>query len=518
MQPVTDDSAKTVDVTFPTPLVGSGILGLVTAGMYDDPQAIYREYIQNAADALATAGERARGMVDIRIDVSGARAVIRDNGPGLSRDTVFQALVPIANSEKRRGADRGFRGIGRLSGLAFAESVAFRTRACDDEPVSCVTWDGRKLHSLQGVSETERAIQECVTIETLPGPDYPNHFFEVELRGIGRHAASRILNRENVRAYIGEVCPVPLHPEFPFMREISNLFVSDKVPLTLDVFVNGETDPITRRYGRNIRFSEGREANFTELEPIHIPTAEGEDAAAVGWIAHSDYLGAIPKAPGIRGIRALIGNIQIGNERTFDALFPEERFNRWCVGEIHILDPRIVPNGKRDYFELGPHVRNLENHLKSVFRGIAARCRRASIKRNRERKIRSALNRVDEIQNLAAAGYLFLEDAEALIEQAINGVGVAQSDAIAEPAEADSEMPNESKLTAPPSHAQHDLLPHSGIPKLEMDAYRRVFRAMAERSRSPRAEIEAIMGDLERRYVQGTPKPSRFSGGIKKGG
>ena len=32
-------------------VIGTGILGLVTTAMYDNPLAIYREYIQNSADA-----------------------------------------------------------------------------------------------------------------------------------------------------------------------------------------------------------------------------------------------------------------------------------------------------------------------------------------------------------------------------------------------------------------------------------------------------------------------------------
>ena len=38
-----------------------------------------------------------------------------------------------------------------------------------------------------------------------------------------------------------------------------------------------------------------------------------------------------------------MGNIRVGDERVFDHLFEEERFNRWCVGEVHILDSRIIP-------------------------------------------------------------------------------------------------------------------------------------------------------------------------------
>ena len=112
---------------------------------------------------------------------------------------------------------------------------------------------------------------------------------------------------------------------------------------------------------------------------LRIPAIDESSDAAVGWLAHSSYLGAIPKDLGLRGFRAREGNIQIGDEGVFDSLFPEERFNRWCVGEVHIVDPRIMPNGRRDYFEPGPHTRNLENHLEAIIRGIVNRCRKASV-------------------------------------------------------------------------------------------------------------------------------------------
>jgi hypothetical protein len=42
------------------------------------------------------------------------------------------------------------------------------------------------------------------------------------------------------------------------------------------------------------------------------------------------------------------GNIQVGDDRMFEELFPEARFNGWSVGELHVIDPRIIPNGRRD--------------------------------------------------------------------------------------------------------------------------------------------------------------------------
>ena len=135
------------DADAPASLVGGDVLSLVTAGMYDNPLAIYREYIQNAADALAAAGNTANGKVEINIDSSELRVRIRDNGPGLPHEAATRALLPIARSQKLRGTDRGFRGIGRLSGLAFAESVTFLTRTRNDRPVTRIVWNGPKLRN-----------------------------------------------------------------------------------------------------------------------------------------------------------------------------------------------------------------------------------------------------------------------------------------------------------------------------------------------------------------------------------
>ena len=67
-----------------TALSGAGLLGIVTTGMYDNPLSMYREYIQNAADAVAgNGGGPERPRVDISIDIAGRRVRIRDNGPGL---------------------------------------------------------------------------------------------------------------------------------------------------------------------------------------------------------------------------------------------------------------------------------------------------------------------------------------------------------------------------------------------------------------------------------------------------
>ena len=72
-----------LDAAGPGVTVGPSILGLVTSGIYDDPLAIYREYIQNAVDELSRL-DGVEGKVEITIDPRQKRVSICDNGPGLT--------------------------------------------------------------------------------------------------------------------------------------------------------------------------------------------------------------------------------------------------------------------------------------------------------------------------------------------------------------------------------------------------------------------------------------------------
>lgn len=396
-------------------LVGGDILRLVTAGMYDDPLVIYREYLQNAADAIAS---RSNGncSVAVSIDPVQSRVTILDNGTGLSPADAARRLVQIGNSTKVPGIDRGLRGIGRLSALAFSESVHFTTRTCASEPVTQVSWNGRALRELDlRQIDASTAIEACTSVRTIPDDDWPERFFHVAVERITRHAASKLLNHDAVRRYIGEVCPVPLASSFPLASKLEEFLTEHTDYFVMDVRLDESPIPVTRPFEQTIPLSDRYSAVFERLDTRIIPQLDRDRPAAVVWLAHTPYAGSIPPRLGIRGLRTRVGNIQIGSDDVFEHLFHETRFNGWCVGEVHIVDERIVPNGRRDYFEPGPHLRNLENHLGAIAYEISSQCRRASSQRNKLRGLGSAINQIKRARDLAAAGYLHEQDASELL-------------------------------------------------------------------------------------------------------
>ena len=94
--------------------------------------------------------------------------------------------------------------------------------------------------------------------------------------------------------------------------------------------------------------------------------------------------------------RARVGNIQVGHDRLFLEVFPEDRFCSWTIGEIHVLDARVVPNGRRDEFESNAHLDNIITHLRPVGAEVARECRVSSQKRNRLKTFELSADKVYE--------------------------------------------------------------------------------------------------------------------------
>ena len=479
-------------------LVGGEILSLITSGMYTSPLAIYREYLQNAADSIAFSSAPSDGKIEIKINLEKNGVIIRDNGPGLSHAQAKRVLVPISRSQKSRRYDRGFRGIGRLSGLAFGSSISFLTRRNGEKQATQITWDGENIRiGIDKKLPIEKVIKQSVLVEKMDADSRPANFFEVQVKDISRHAASSVLNRDAVRKYLGEVCAVPFGTNFPYASRVSNLFKKSQLPLVLKVYLDEDIEPISKLYEAGINGSGMRLDEFIEFEEIKIPALGHEDYAAVGWIAHTSYLGVIPKEPGVRCLRARVGNIQIGSESVFDHLFLENRFNRWCVGEVHILDSRVVPNGRRDYFEPNVHLRNLENQLSAACRQLEQRCRTASRQRNQKRRFKAFLEDLESTYDLVTSDYLTANAARQFIERKLSGIpDFREKYESANYVEEAKRLDNLEKKFAKLSFRQ-GRRSLKGVDSSEVPIYRKIFKILAETSPSSQQAKKAIEAIIE---------------------
>lgn len=370
--------------------VGKDVLELVSTAMYVDPLTLYREYVQNAADAIDAA--RAEGALDaaepgtVEIVLDPAPAIrsirIRDNGTGLGADRFLSTLLALGGSAKRGRAARGFRGVGRFAGLGYARELIFRSRIEGEDTVSELVWDGMALRA---------ALRDpsCVSLDDLvaraarqgrvAGEAFPARFFEVEMRGVVRQGADRLLSASAVHDYLSQIAPLPFSPEFTAGATLQAALAERGVTRGLDLQIAG-LGPVYRPHRDRLELPDGRTIVFGEPRILDLP-AHDDGVAAVVWVLDHEYEGALPAATLVKGLRARVGDLQIGEGALFEELFAEPRFNAWTVGEVHVLDPRILPNGRRDQFEPNVHSANLLNQLGPVAKAVSQACRTRSTRR-----------------------------------------------------------------------------------------------------------------------------------------
>lgn len=386
-------------------VVGKDVIELLGSAMYRDPLSIYREYIQNAVDSIDDAvkdgllKDASQSKIDISIDNIERIIRIRDNGTGVSKQTFKRKMLSIGASGKRASSARGFRGIGRLSGLGYCQELIFRTRA-KGQDVSQLKWNIRAikkaLSDTKNNADLAKLIAETTEFQSFPSDEYPEHFFEVEMVKPLRLGGDILLNLDRVKHYLSQVAPVPFSDDFTLAKQIRSHLQENGGLHEYNIFINDSEDALCKAYRDTISFSETKKGSFTgNLDLIAINDANG-DLSATGWIAHSDYQGAIPPRSLVGGLRARVGNLQIGERDLFVDAFPEPRFNSWSVGEIYIISKKIIPNGRRDGFEQNKQLSDLQIRLLPYCHDIAKQCRRQSALRNTHKRVESLLLNAQE--------------------------------------------------------------------------------------------------------------------------
>ncbi len=389
-------------------VVGKDILELLANAMYIDPLTIYREYVQNAADSIDEA--RMAGLsldephITVHLDHSSRSVRIRDNGESIPNQDFVKRITAIGASHKRGTTLRGFRGVGRLSGLGYCQELIFRGKAEGDSKIVEVSWNSRalkeKMRDASYSGSLIDIIREVVSYKELPATDKAERFFEVELKKIQRLKNDLIMNERAIRSYLSQVAPVPFHPDFSFGDEIQKFLTGRGIRPPIRVELDDGAGPIYHRGRNTIEFNPKVSDTLRGVDYIELFGDDGE-LSAFGWIADHSYMGAIPKRLGLGGIRLRSGNIQVGDESLLAPLYPELRFAAWAMGDIHVSSKKIIPNGRRDDFEQTIHYSWLQSQLSARADELAHRIRARSQQRQRLRNVQIHFQCIDDWYGLA---------------------------------------------------------------------------------------------------------------------
>ncbi|HET6276019.1 MAG TPA: ATP-binding protein [Candidatus Cybelea sp.] len=387
-----------------TVFVGADVLDIMSIAMYAEPLVIYRELVQNSSDSIERAIREqiiapGDGSITITFEPLQRVVVIRDNGFGLCNDDFEQQMLSLGASSKRSTTYRGFRGIGRLAGLGNCRKLVFKSRSSDDHFVYQASWDALRVREAivrPDILPLGDVIRNAVTVERAVASGEPDHFFEVRLEGVRRLSDDRLFDPNKIANYLSQVAPVPFSPSASFGQYVKSE-LSRRSPL-LEVSVTVGKHNVFKPYEDVIEVRKGRFSRVRHVQFVEVPSTE-DSTAAFGWIAHTDYIGALPQNYAGRGLRVRSGNLQVGEDSLLAHAFPEERFNAWSIGEFHVFDPRLRPNARRDAFEPSIAVDDLFNQLAPYGAAIAKQCRLESKRRQLSKKLESVndlLNRLEK--------------------------------------------------------------------------------------------------------------------------
>lgn len=382
-----------------TPVIGKDVIESLTIGMYEDSRFIYREYIQNSADQIDKAV--AQGLIKkeyeeihIAIDQEKKYVEIYDNATGISQKNALSILLNIAQSTKQRGIDKGFRGIGRLGGLAYCDKLVFETSFKGEDTKTTLIWDATLLKEIiNDRNEKEDAVTviQKVTTSVVSKEDSDKHYFKVILEGVTNED---LLDKKGVEKYLSMVAPLPFPTRFIYKSLIYEEL--KKEGLLLDeyrIYLN--TEQLYKNYSTSIyKGDENDKRKDDEILHIEFFKEYAKDGQLLfwGWHSISGKNQSINQINYSRGFRLRKSNIQVGDEFTLIKLQRDKRFQFYFFGEIYGIHCDLIPNSRRDYFSENKISLEFDQKLKQFFhKNINDLCRTAS-------DLNSSLKKIEELQ------------------------------------------------------------------------------------------------------------------------
>jgi len=390
---------------------GKNILENLTTGMYSDRRVMYREYVQNACDAIDSAVKKGHlkrddARIDITIKKEEHCIEIKDNGGGIPSEDFERVLSDIANSDKIRSEDKGFRGIGRLCGLAYCAQLQFISKTKGDSKANIMTWDAKKMRTMLNDNKKRRADEVLAEILNISSEleEKESHYFKVIMKDVSSESKA-LLDSENICDYLAFEAPVPYDSHFMFSGQI--LDYAKELGVKIDEYpIYIDNEQIFKKYRTRI-YINGKVHDEIKTVKFKEFYDENDNLMAWMWYGLSSLNGQIKSENIQRGLRLRKGNIQIGTYKVFreQNLFPDGRANEYFIGEIHAVHPDLIPNARRDYFNENSIRSTFEEALKKFFIVLWKLCNVASDDRSAYKNIQTYYSAIENYQEKNKTGF-----------------------------------------------------------------------------------------------------------------
>jgi Histidine kinase-, DNA gyrase B-, and HSP90-like ATPase len=372
------------------------VLEALSRGLYPDKRHVIREFIQNAYDGLYELRKHRPkeplGAIEVKVQLPSI--FIADHGFGMS-ESKMQEYRYLGYSEKERTEQAGFRGIGKYSGLAIADKIIVdSTQYGVARKFRVVIHVGSMIEEVQKRRNPplERLLSGFTEIAGAP-EDKTAHYTFVELHKI-RPDSVELLSQDLLIHYLSRIAPVPLNPDFEHAAEIGEK-LRENIPGFFQVDLQVNDKNVFKGFVAGCKKPEFETILFEDDQP---------DVLAFSWYCQNAKKGQF-KEKEDSGLIYRVKNIAVGDRhltrKTLWKTTPERAFH--FVGEIHVLDPEVVPSADRTDFE--------DNAAR---KRLYERCLRISSNLNRKAGQESATRKFREV---LVNGNKFLNEREQQLEK-----------------------------------------------------------------------------------------------------
>ena len=212
------------------PTISLRLLETLTTALYEDPIALFREYVQNSLDAYieATREDKSKEFdgfsVEIKIDKKNSNIEIRDNGYGIQEKDFLTKMERIGESDKKED-QIGFRGIGRLSAMPLCKELIFENKPQGINKRLIFQWDGELFTTLLNKGQDINASLGDLTFNSIEDYDgtIDDHYFRVEIRGY-KDQIDDLLKSKDFMDRLSTLLPLRYLPEFKKQKEIKKRY------------------------------------------------------------------------------------------------------------------------------------------------------------------------------------------------------------------------------------------------------------------------------------------------------
>jgi len=356
--------SKTVQfkrVQFTSEDIGPHLLESITKGLYVNPLHTIREYAQNEIEAEPPA-------TFVKVHIGGNEISIYGDGGGMNKAMILGEVKKIGFSRKDPTKHFGFRGIGIWSGIAVCNTIMISTKRKDEPWTYSLRVNAKNIR--EEIKKKKKpliqVLTENVELAEISTPhESLKHGTHVRLLELLDEARGH-LTEEKVREYLSRALPLGPAPDFVFRHEVEEN-LSKNVPnyRVVNVFLGDK--PVYR-------------APFTkDLDPPKfMPIKDGHKNLAYCWYCMNEQnqMIADPESRGI--IYKKFGFTVGGRDTCLNWWRRSPHLANWCVGEVHVIDPNILPNSERMDFESGPEKERLVSKLVDLQSTIEEESRKKS--------------------------------------------------------------------------------------------------------------------------------------------